>query len=170
MPLHQKILVYKKFPGLLGQMGHFSPILHQSSILVQHAFFCWNFACKVHIIIIRHRKYERYWVFKSFLKDSLMYCTANLFCSFGYLPTVAVQSYFISNLFLFLDFQTWWSCAMSRQWDISIFQRRSVFMANHILVQFLAQSSISVYFETWDFDILFKFCMITGYQSTAKVN
>ena len=137
MPLHQKILVYKKFPGLLGQMGHFSPILYQSSILVQHAFFCWNFACKVHIIIIRQRKYERYWVFKSFLKDSLMYCTANLFCSFGYLLTVAVQSYFISNLFLFLDFQTWWSCAMSRQWDISIFQK--VFFK-----KFLSKISFSV--------------------------
>ena len=45
-----------------------------------------------------------------------------------------------------------------------------VYGKSDILVQFLAQSSISVYFETWDFEILFKFCMITGYQSTAKVN
>ena len=32
--------------------------------------------------------------------------TPNLFCSFNYLPIVAVQGYFISYLFIFYDFKS----------------------------------------------------------------
>ena len=49
----------------LGQMGHFTPILHHHQ-LRSHAYFFFNFACSVPIIISKQMKCEIYGIFKSF--------------------------------------------------------------------------------------------------------
>ena len=42
---------------------------------------------------------------KSFFNLRVLCSTPNLFCPFDHQPTVAAQSYFISYLFIFLDFK-----------------------------------------------------------------
>ena len=104
----RKYLYIWNFESCWGKWAIFPQFCTNSSMLVQHALFCcsWNFACRVHIITSRQMKYETYWIFKSFLKESFTYCIPNLFFPFGYLPIVAGQSYFISYLFLLHDFNS----------------------------------------------------------------
>ena len=49
---------------------------------------------------------QNIWNFHIFSNLRDLYCTPNSFCPFDHQPAVAAQSYFISYLFIFLDFKS----------------------------------------------------------------
>ena len=91
-----------------------------------------------------------YGIFKSFFNLRVLYCTPNLFCPFDHQPTVAAQSYFISYLFIFLDFKSDMMRLCNEQTKVTYtcFPKKvSVCGKSDILVQFHAPS---VYLETFE--------------------
>ena len=98
----RKYLYIWNFESCWGKWAIFPQFCTNSSMLVQHALFCcsWNFACRVHIITSRQMKYETYWIFKSFLKESFTYCIPNLFF-FLWLPAYCRWPDLFHILFVF---------------------------------------------------------------------
>ena len=111
---------FQKGSLLLGQMGHFTQILHQQQHR-NHAF-CLNFSCRVHIIISRQMKWATYGIFKSFTVPQICFVP---------LHTVAAHSYFIFCLFIFLGFKSD-TIRLCNEQTKFLFQRSFLFVANQM--------------------------------------
>ena len=127
--------ISKRGPCFWGSKWPILPQLCTSHQYCRHVHF-FNFACRVHLIVIRQMKCETYGIFKSFFNSRIFYCIYPKFVLFPLtiicLLPLPQSIYLICLCSLTLNL-TWRGGAMCKQqWQIHIFQTRSLFVTNRI--------------------------------------